>query len=123
MIISDGTTSITISTADGNGDFSQIKSRKVTAGGELRIRTTGDRYSVSETFEASGSELSDILELLNNNSSEYFYTPTTVPPEFSSSYFPMSVDITYAGKIERIYSGEIKYFISLEIESNELFNS
>lgn len=122
MIISDGTTSITIDTADGNGDFEPIKSKKVTAGGQLRTRTTGNRYLVSEIFEVTGSELSDIITLINTNATTYFYTPSTIPPEFSASDFPMSVSIDYTGKSQKIYNGEIKYYATLAIESTEVFN-
>ena len=122
MIISDGTTSITIDTADGNGDFIPIKSKKITAGGEIRSRTTGNRYLVAEIFEVTGSELSDIITLINSNASTYYYTPTRTPPEWSSSDFPMSVSIDYTGKSQRVYNGSIKYYISLAIESTEVYN-
>ena len=122
MIIGDGTTNITIDTADGNGDYVPIKSKKITAGGEIRSRTTGTRYLVSEIFEVTGSELSDIITLINSNAASYYYTPTTVPPELSSGDFPMSVSIDYTGKSQRIYNGSIKYFVSLAIESTEVYN-
>ena len=122
MIISDGTTSITIDTADGNGDFEPIKSKKVTAGGQLRTRTTGNRYLVSEIFESTGAELNNIRNLINNNAPTYYYTPTTIPPEFTSADFPMSVSIDYTGKSQKIYDGVIKYYISLAIESTEVFD-
>lgn len=121
MIISDGTTDITITTADANGDYIPIKSKKITAGGEIRSRTTGSRYLVSEIFEVTGDQLLDIQEMIQSNASEYFYTPSTIPPEWSASDFPMSVDIEYTGKTHRIYNGQIKYFISLAIESNEVY--
>lgn len=122
MIISDGTTSITINTADGNGDYVPIKSKKITAAGEIRSRTTGTRYLVSEIFEVTGTQLDDIIDLIYNNATEYFYTPTRTPPEWLSSDFPMSVNIDYTSKSQKIYNGEIKYFISLAIESNQVFN-
>ena len=121
MIISDGSISITINTADANGDFDQIKSRKITAGGQLRTRTTGMRYVVSELFKVTGSQLVEIFNLINNNAAEYFYTPTTIPPELSAGDFPMSVSIDYATKTEKIYNGQLEYFITLDIESNEVF--
>ena len=122
MILSNGTTSVTIDTADGNGDFEQIKDKKRTAGGQLRTRTTGMTYLVSEIFEATGTILNDVLDLINDNSSTYYYTPTTIPPEFTSADFPMSVSIDYTGKSQKIYDGEIKYYATLAIESTEVFN-
>lgn len=122
MIITDGTTSYTFDTADGNGDYVPIKDVTTTAAGELRVRTAGHRYRVTEIFEVTGTELNNLIDLINNGASDYYYTPTTVPPEWDSSYFPMSVNITYVGKANSIYNGAIKYFISLDIESTEVFN-
>ena len=123
MIITDGTTTFTKNTAEGNGDYVPIKSKKITAGGQIRTRTTGNRYYVSEMFEVTGSELSDIIGLINNNSISYDYTPTVIPPEWTSGDFPMPVSIDYVGKTERVYNGSIQYFITLEIESIEVYNT
>jgi len=122
MIIGNGTINVEIDTADGNGDFEQIKSKKRTAGGQLRTRTTGNTYLVSEIFEATGTILNNVMDLINDNSATYYYTPTTIPPEFTAADFPMSVSIDYTGKSQKVFDGEIKYYATLAIESTEVFN-
>jgi len=122
MILSDGTTSININTSDNNPDFKLIKSKKTTAGGQLRIRTTGTKFVVNEEMEVTGTQLRAIMDLLTNNAATYTYDPTSQPPEWDSSNFPMAVSIDYSGKTQRIYNGEIRYFIALNIESIEVFD-
>lgn len=121
MILSDGSTTITINTADGNGDSELIRDVKITAGGDTRTRIAGERFVVNERFETTGTQLRNILNLIKNNASSYTYTPTTTPPEWESSDFPMIVDIEYIGKTTRVYDGEIKYFVSLRIQSAEVY--
>lgn len=123
MVLGNGTTDYTFTSQEYNDDIVNIKSRKITAGGFIKSRTTGDRFTTSEIVRLTGTELSNLMDLINDNSPEYFYTPTITPPEWNDSFFPMSVSVEYKGKTTRAANGgDIIYYITLMIESNEVYN-
>lgn len=127
MIISDGSTSLTLTSQEDNNDSEIIKSQKISADGSLKNKTAGERFFTNEVVRVSGDQFRSLMDLITNNADEYFYTPDVIPPDWDSSDFPMSVTVDYAGKSTRAV-GDVNgtflklFYISLDIRSNTLFN-
>ena len=123
MIISDGTTDLTFLEAGGNPDPELIDSERVTAGGIIKVQPVGERYVEEVSIRLNGAQYRQLLDLLQNGASNYYYTPTVVPPEYDNDYFLLKVRIDRPNKKIKAYSstsGEIVYHLSLRIRSSEI---
>jgi len=120
MIISDGTTELTFTEAGGNPDSVIIDSEKITAGGIIKVQNVGERYVEDVKIRMNGAELRQLMDLIQNGASNYYYTPSETPPEYDNDNFPMKVRISGLEKMTKAYNGEIKYHVTIKIRSSEL---
>ena len=119
MIISNGTTDLTFSGTMFN-DFTPIlKSTRTSAGGKKKTQTAGKRFAATELIRDTESNIYALQNLLTDNSSYYYYTPSTTPSYLSSSDFPMTVSITVS-KIGQSGGGGKKFHCELLIEGSDL---
>lgn len=118
MILSDGTTSITVSNSFGNPDIGIEQSTAQSAGGRLKTQIAGNRYKVEEIMRLTGSELLAIINLLKG-SGDLFYTPTETPPEYTGLSFPIKVVVENFTKTQKAYNGQIVYHCKMDITSAE----
>jgi hypothetical protein len=118
MIISDGTTNLTFNGTQMD-DFLDIEQSSTrTAGGNTRTIRAGKRFKVIEKIRMTGSQFGTLINLLTNNSEDYFYTPTITPDYLTSSDFPMSVNIGRPTKIRQAGGGVKKFYVELPIEGS-----
>lgn len=116
-IISDGTTELTF-TGVTSDDFQILdKSTRKTAGGGTRSVTAGRKFVTVEKYRMTGAEFRSLIELLDNNSTQYYFTPSKVPDYMDSEDFPMLVNISAPKKSSQAGGGNKKYFVTLNIES------
>jgi len=121
MIISDGTTTLTFIDAGGNPDSEIISSERITASGRIKSQSSGERYSEMVNIRLTGAEYRQLLDLLKNGATEYYYTPSSIPPEYSASDFPMTVRIDNIRKYQKAHDGAgIVYYVHLDIKSSNL---
>lgn len=125
MTISDGTTTLTFNFSDDRGPETRVvQTIRESANGSLKFKTAGERIIFDDRPLVTGAELRSLLDLIHNGASEYFYTPDTIPPEYSSSIFPLTCFVRYRGKRESIWRDNARqYFVRLEIQSKDLFNA
>ena len=101
-------------------DFLNIEQSSTrTAGGSTRTIRSGKRFIVSETIRLTESEYSNLITLLMNGSSDYYYTPTTTPGYMNSSDFPMAVEIDVPEKTRVEGGGSKKFGVRLKITGAE----
>lgn len=118
MEITDGTTTLTF-TGTRFDDFTNVeKSTSTTAGGNKRSTTAGHRFIVKEGIRETGTVYGQLVALLTNGATTYYYTPTNVPDYLSSSDFPMRVNIEPPTKKRHVGGGTKKYYIELAIEGS-----
>jgi hypothetical protein len=119
MIISDGTTNLTY-TGTQSDDFLPVEQSSTrTAGGSSRTIRVGKRFATIEQIRLTGSELLELINLLTNGASEYYYTPTVTPDYLTSSDFPMAVSIGIPKKQRHVGGGDKKYYVELEITGKD----
>lgn len=106
---------------DANPDSEIIQNFKTTAGGNLKIKTAGERIRFVEDVWVSGTELRTLMNIINDNSDSYLYTPDVIPPEYSGADFPLNCMVLYKGKISKMTSGGIVYIVKLEILGNAFY--
>ena len=119
MIISDRTTSLTFTNSFCNPDQTLSVSTSMTAGGRMKMQTGGERFEGEETLRCTGSELRALYTLLQSGATEYYYTPTETPPEYTSVSFPITVAITDIKKNVKATSDGIVYHVSMRVTGTE----
>jgi hypothetical protein len=119
MIISDGTTDLTYEYSDESINPVIERSNKRTAGGNMRTVTGGERLTVSTTFRTTGTGYRNLINLLNNNADNYFFTPQDSDKQYWSDLYP---DITFPinatfSNITRTWDNRSKWWVSMEVQS------
>lgn len=116
-IISDGTTDITLNGVTSD-DFQILdKSTRKTAGGGTRSIVAGRKFVTVEKYRLTGAEYLTLIELLDNGSTQYYFTPSTIPDHMSSDDFPLLCNISAPKKERQAGGGDKKYYITIEFES------
>ena len=117
MIITDGSSTFSAKSYETD-DFIQLEKNTVTsAGGLKRSQTSGARFKTKETLLLDGKKWRELVNLLTNDSDEYFYTPEKIPTHLVQLDFPMKVNIEVPKKKKQTYEGsETLYTITLKIE-------
>jgi len=119
MILSDGNTELTFANSWLNPDQSLSVSTSLTAGGRLKMQTGGERFEGEEIMRVTGSELRALYTLLQSGATEFYYTPTDTPPEYTSVTFPITVSISDIKKNTKAYNGDIVYHVSMKVTGTE----
>lgn len=119
MILSDGTTTLTFNQSWLNPDQTLSVSTSVTAGGRVKMQTGGERFEGEEIMRVNGSDLRALYTLLKSGATEFYYTPTDTPPEYTSVTFPITVAITDIKKTTKAYNGNIIYHVSMNVTGTE----
>jgi len=117
MQITDGTTTLTFTDSEENfNDFDIEKTRKMTAGGDWKSIVAGERFDIKSRFRTTPENLRLLKDLLNNGSSNYWFTPTVdwSSDLFPDITFPLRVDIT---KIKIEWHNGSYYYVTMDVES------
>jgi hypothetical protein len=114
---SNDSTGITLVGVQGDDFLNIDQSSSRTTGGESRTIRTGKKYATVESYRITGTELRQLIDLLTDNSTNYFFTPSVIPDTMSSSDFPMDVNIKIPTKSSQTGGGDKKYIIKINIES------
>lgn len=116
-VFSDGTTSVTLRGVLSD-DFQTLEqSTRRTAGGGTRTIRTGSRYVTQEEYRTTGAEYKELVDLLTNGATQYFFTPSVIPDHMSESDFPLLCNIGSPQKERQAGGGNKKYFFNIKIES------
>ena len=115
-IISDGETDLTFVGVNVD-DFQNLdKSTRKTAGGGTRSIVAGRKFVAIEKYRMTGAEYKELIELLDNGSTQYYYTPSIIPDHMNDEDFPLLCNISAPKKDSQAGGGVKKYFITLEFE-------
>lgn len=122
MILTDGTTTFTYARgSDEEPDTMLDESESTSAGGLLRGQVSGERFVSTVTVRITPAERRTLVDLLNQPSANFDYTPDTVSDEYTdllgSDLFPMNVRVKLQRERKRVWNGEIFYYITMEIKS------
>lgn len=122
MILTDGTTTFTyVRGSDEDPDTMLDESESTTAGGLLRGQVSGERFTSKVTVRITPAERRTLVDLLNQPSANFDYTPDTVSDEYidllGSNLFPMQVRVQLEKQRKRVWNGEIFYYITMNIKS------
>ena len=116
MILTDGITSFTITDSRGKA-FPEIdKSTRSTAGGNLRSITTGQRPIFTESIRVTPAQYNSLLQLLTNNATSYFYTPSS-DADYSELYpditFPLAVTVL---NLSKEWDNGSHFYVNMDIQ-------
>lgn len=116
-VITDGVTEVDLGDSMENVVPTIEKTSKVTAGGNIRSITAGERFKMNVEARVSDTTLRSFFTLLKNGASNYFFTPTTESEwtnSFSNISFPLNCNIY---SIERKWDKRDIYYLSFIVES------
>lgn len=118
MILSDGTTSVTITEA--NETFGPVidKSTRRSSGGRLKSQTSGKRINFRVECRTTQTVYASLLSLLTNGADKYFYTPEETYDLFTSVSFPIEVNVT---KLKRKWDNRRVVYITFEVEAVDYY--
>ena len=118
MILTIGSTTLTIADAFENPDPFVDRAVKKAATGDFKTQVAGERYAATLELLPTAAQYRTLLDMLKDKNQEAFYTPSEIPPEYSSTDFPMKIIITGHSKTQRAHNGTtVIYFVSLDIQS------
>lgn len=120
MILTDGVTTFTHTRGvDNDPELVLEKSFSTTSGGLKRSQVSGKRYVDELTLRLTESEYRDLLDLMDQPSASYDYTPDTdlIPDFLSGSDFPMNVMLDIPKKQKRTWNGQVYIYVTLGISS------
>lgn len=118
MILTDGTNTFTTEYEDIKEEIISNASSNITLGGKPKSQADSQRLSITSTLRLSESEWVSLNTILTNYSASLTYTPTRKLAT-KSSIAAIGVVAVGAPKIkERVYNGEIKYHVTLELEED-----
>ncbi len=121
MILTDGTTTFThIRGSDEEPDTMLDESESTSAGGLLRGQVSGERFTSKVIIRITPAERRTLVDLLNQPSANFDYTPDSVTDEYSdllgADLFPMQVRVKLMSDRKRVWNGEIFYYITMGIK-------
>lgn len=120
MILSNGTTSITLTDSWSNPNPEIETDQSMTAGGRIKWQVGGERFKTTESAVVTGSQLRTLMDIVKASSGYIYYTPSEIPPEYSATNFPMTVHVDKIAKTVRASNGtDIVYHISFDITGTE----
>jgi hypothetical protein len=116
--LSDGTTDIDLGTANERINPIIDKSSKITAGGNIRSITGGERLMFAVDIRATQATYRSIINLLTNGASNYYYTPNNSTVEWTSLYpnttWPLNCNIN---NLKRTWDNRSYFYVSFEVEA------
>lgn len=119
-ILTDGTTSLTWTDSDFHADAQIELSRSKTAGAVWKTQVAGERMVASESLRLTEAQYRSLVNLLKANYNYLYYTPNSIPAEYTASQFPMKVTVDLQQKKAEAYNGAVIYHVMLDIQSAEL---
>lgn len=119
MVLTDGTTTLTIAESNFMAHSEIEMSREKSAGGIYKMQIGGERFMSTEHLRLTATQYRTLLNILKSNSDYYYYTPSYIPAEYSAVTFPIKVSFSLSSKNTEAYNGEVIYYVDLEIESAE----
>jgi len=120
MILTDGTTSLTLTDSWLNPDSILDLSTAQSAGGRLKTQVSGERFKGTETFRVTGAQLRSLYDIVKGNVFELYYTPTETPPEYTGTSFPIKVRIENIIKtVKADNNNTIYYHMTMEVTGTE----
>lgn len=118
MILTDGTTTLTVTNAEENPDPIVDRASKAGATGDMKTQVAGERYVTTVEFLPTAAQYRTFLDLIKAKNTELFYTPSIIPPEYLSTDYPMKVTIDGHNKTQKAHDGStVIYFVSLTLRS------
>ena len=75
MVLTDGTTTVTIQYSDDKISPIIEKTTKRTAGANVRQITGGERLTITSRVRVTPAKYRELIDLLTNNADNYFFTP------------------------------------------------
>lgn len=118
MILSDGTTDITVTQANEVFRVDIEKSTTTAAGGRLKSQTAGKRIGFKVDIRTTQAVYASILTLLTNGAAHYYYTPEETYALFSSVTFPIEVNVT---NLKRDWDNRTAVYVSFDAESIDYY--
>lgn len=120
MIVSNGTTSLTLTDAWSNPNTEIETDSSMTAGGRIKWQVGGERFKTTELAVVTAAELRSFFDIIKASSGYIYYTPSEIPPEYTSANFPMTVHIDKITKTVRASNGtSVIYHISFDVTGTE----
>ena len=113
-IISDGVTNITVAFVDEKIAPSLDRVSKVSSGGDLKQQVGGERYKNNCQARVSSTLFRQIMDLLNNGATNYFYTPEETNPFYSGLVAPIPVQFS---KLGQQWDNRKNHYISFTVEA------
>ncbi len=92
-IVSNGTTNIFIPQPDETPIYNLEKSMRMSAGGKEKEQVGGRRFKMTVEARVTYDVWEALLDMLEDQSTEYFYTPGQTWPIFSAITFPIACTI------------------------------
>jgi len=114
MILTDGTTTVTIPYSDDSLSPGIEASVVRTAGGNLRRVRGGERFNMTSKVRVTPTEYRSLLDLLNTDTANYFFTPSeTFADLYPDIVFPLNCVIN---GITLDWNNRKFYYVTLSIE-------
>ena len=115
--LSNGTLDILIPTAWEKDIFNIEKSVRLSAGGKQKTQTLGRRYKAAVEARVDAALWLSILEMMTDQSEEYYYTPTVIKAVYLGTTFPIKVSVTLN---DPIYDSGSIYYIRFDVAGVDL---
>lgn len=115
MVLTDGTTTVTLVNSDETLDPIIDKSTKQSVGGDLKSITAGERARFEVRVRGTPAQVRELLDLLKNNADAYWFTPReTFTDLYPDIDFPLKCNVT---NFTRDWDNRSYYYISFVVES------
>ena len=115
--ISDGTTEIDFGKSTEKIIPGLEKTSKVTAGGNIRSITAGERFRMNVTIRCTPAVYRSFLNLMNNGASNYYFTPSDTT-EWDDLYpditWPLNANIY---SINEDWNNRGYYYVAFRVDS------
>ena len=119
MVLTDGTTTVTLDPSNDAINPEIEESTKRTAGGNVRHIVGGERFNVTSTVRATPAQYRSLIDLLNNNADNYFFTPAESTESwwadlYPSISFPLNCVVT---DINRDWDNRGYWWVKMKVKS------
>lgn len=116
--ITDGTTTLDIGMADERLDPILEKSSKITAGGNIRSITSGERLRIAIDCRLTPAKYRTLLNIIKSGATNYYFTPNNSTTEYTDLYpnttWPLNCNID---SIKRKWDNRSYYYVSFIVEA------
>lgn len=121
MTLTDGNTTLTFSNNFIEEEHPIEFDEQRTAGAAFVKQVGGTRFLINERVRVNASEWKSLIDLIQNaTDGQLFYSPSNENAGMMAQFeFPMRVMVDYGRPENRVYNGEVIYYLNLEIKSVE----